>query len=459
MQRSNAQGLVIAPYKYRRSCHLFFRVGTTSEIREFLRGIFPRLVFGDLSSDQLPEWFANIGITDAGLAKAGCPAELRSTLDPHFRDGPDPLTMGDSPGSPSRASQWWDGQWSTGEIDLTVQVYAREKADIETGIQAIEKLALAHGLEALLPRSKPDHEGSRHLNCMALPRASGDTLAGSKLHFGYRDGLSRLDVAWDGPVQGQMDPAHFVLGYSSPEVTSSPAAEPAAGYFRDSSYMVLRWLQQDVHAFEKFLTEAAPALAPERPSAEGREYVAAKLMGRWRDGTPLVLSPETPNPSLATSDFNYHQSDPSGFACPFSAHVRVVNPRDQPLKSSEPFATPSVIRRGMPYGPEWPEGQESDDGIDRGIVGLFLCTSIARQFYILMQWISQTDFSPAFKTARSHDQDSLFGNRSFERASKKWHVPRPQGDHLQAGLPDFIHTRGTAFFLLPSKSLLEELCK
>ena len=74
-------------------------------------------------------------------------------------------------------------------------------------------------------------------------------------------------------------------------------------------------------------------------------------MGRWRNGAPLVLTPDRPDPTMAAgNDFGYRNHDPDGLRCPFSAHIRVVNPRDQEL---DPVVdgVPTVIRRGMPYGP------------------------------------------------------------------------------------------------------------
>jgi len=333
----------------------------------------------------------------------------------------------------------------------------REAADLEKATIQVLGLSAGTGWVELLPRATADHEGSRRLDGAALPRAAGDTQAGAKVHFGYRDGLSQPDVAWDSaPLRGQVDRGHFLLGYNSPEVPSAPRAGVAAALFRDSAYMVLRWIKQDVAGFERFLTETAPKLS-DQPTPEAREFVAAKLMGRWRDGTPLVLSPDKPDTALIGSDFNYKYQDPDGHKCPFSAHIRVVNPRDQELSSAEVVGTPRVIRRGMPYGPEWPEGQVVDDGIDRGIIGVFLCSSIFRQIYTPMHWLSMTNFSPVFGVDQLHDQDSLLGNRSVPRASRTWGIPRPEGELRLPGLPDFAHTRGTAFFLLPSLEALRWL--
>ena len=61
---------------------------------------------------------------------------------------------------------------------------------------------------------------------------------------------------------------------------------------RDGCYLVLRWIYQDVAKFNKFLREKSAELWPEMPADDRQELLAAKLMGRWRNGTPLVLFPK-----------------------------------------------------------------------------------------------------------------------------------------------------------------------
>jgi deferrochelatase/peroxidase EfeB len=56
------------------------------------------------------------------------------------------------------------------------------------------------------------------------------------------------------------------------------------------------------------------------------------MVGRWRSGAPLVLTPEHDDPTLGTdpnrnNDFSY-SDDMEGLNCPFGAHIRRVNPRD-----------------------------------------------------------------------------------------------------------------------------------
>ena len=81
-------------------------------------------------------------------------------------------------------------------------------------------------------------------------------------------------------------------------------------------------------------------------------------------GTPLELSPETDSPPGAISperlnNYGYVNADgsgdPRGLRCPVGAHMRRVNPRDQPVTGQgEPGGsdnTHRLIRRGLPYGP------------------------------------------------------------------------------------------------------------
>lgn len=179
-------------------------------------------------------------------------------------------------------------------------------------------------------------------------------------------------------------------------------------------------------------------------------------MGRWRDGTPLVLSPDRPDPATAERDFSY-RDDREGRRCPFAAHVRIVNPRDQELDAGNrtmlPAGAPRVLRRGTPYGPEL--AGEVDDGQDRGIIGMFLCANINQQFYPLTRWMNKTNFSPVFTDVLR--QDPLFANKGLPRASDEFEIPLRDGSVTLDGLQDFVRTQGTLLLLLPSMRALARL--
>jgi hypothetical protein len=214
--------------------------------------------------------------------------------------------------------------------------------------------------------------------------------------------------------------------------------------------MALSWVYQDVAGFNRFLADNAKdvsaTIAPGLPPDKAEELLAAKMMGRWRDGTPVMLSPNQENPPLAVQDFLYG-ADPAGKLCPVASHIRIVNGRDQPLDSGHslmfPAGFPRVLRRGSSYG-SWLDGTV-DDGQDRGILGMFLCANVNQQFYALTRWIAATNFSDAYKDPNG--QDPLFASRSVPRASRRFSIPGDNGKVTLKGIPDFIRMQGVAVML------------
>ena len=82
--------------------------------------------------------------------------------------------------------------------------------------------------------------------------------------------------------------------------------------------MAYRRLEEHVGGFRDFLREQGK-------TREEQELVAAKLMGRWRSGAPLVLAPDKDDPQLGAdsqrnNDFNYKRDGPSATP-PRSAHT------------------------------------------------------------------------------------------------------------------------------------------
>ena len=62
--------------------------------------------------------------------------------------------------------------------------------------------------------------------------------------------------------------------------------------------MVFRKLYQDAAAFRRYLATAAKSLYGS-DDQNHQELVAAKMMGRWRSGCPVDLSPDKDDPEIA----------------------------------------------------------------------------------------------------------------------------------------------------------------
>ena len=79
---------------------------------------------------------------------------------------------------------------------------------------------------------------------------------------------------------------------------------------RNGTFMVVRQLAQDVALFEEYIEK------------NGGEALAAKMVGRNKDGTPLL----TDRLAKHDNDFDFLE-DLEGKACPIGSHVRRTNPR------------------------------------------------------------------------------------------------------------------------------------
>jgi deferrochelatase/peroxidase EfeB len=441
------QALAVAPYRRLTSRHLIFRFDDGAAARAFLRELAPRITMAGVDPNTKPDPLLNVGITHNGLSALGIDPALLAKFDAVFKLGPHAVNMalGDVAGSRSDPASWWERQFATEDVHCVVHLYAQSDDAAVDAMQAVRDLSGAKGVTELIPRQ------------------DGTVLQGRwfvlrKLHFGYLDGISQPDIYWDDDAPHspeQMDFRRFLLGYSTDKCPSAPATGPAANFARNSTYGLFRWIYQDVAAFNLFLSTEGPRLFPHLSDADAEELLAAKMMGRWRDGTPLVLSPEHPDPQLARSnDFGYLAEDPDGLRCPFSAHIRIVNPRDTPLDPIVVDGVPRVLRCGMPYGP--PLETTTDDGVDRGLVGMFLCADLRKVVYSLTSWVMRNNFSPVYNANR-RVQDPLFGNRAMPGARPEFTLPGAGGAATIKSLPDFVYTKGTAFVLYPGKTALTAL--
>jgi deferrochelatase/peroxidase EfeB len=431
---ADIQGLIHHVYSYPKTRHLLFEIGNPAVGMSLLKLLAPRVTSAADPLKPLPESVLNVGITYRGLEALEVNAQFLKRSPSEFRDEPDRVTMGDF--GASDPGNCWNGKFQTQQVYLVVHLYGQSLEALDKTTAEVREMA--SGNQELIPT-----ESGGVIEVGFLVDTPGE------LHFGYHDGISQPTVRWDdGPLQpGEVDYRHFILGYATREIPSAPlefASDPnsslAAELGRNGTYSVFRWLYQDVAGFNQFLETEGPKAFPELSSKDAEELLAAKLMGRWRDGRPLVMSPITPNQVLSRrNDFDY-ANDLDGRKCPFSAHIRVTNPRNQELDdtSTDPGGVPRVIRRGAPYGPKFMAA--GDEKVDRGLVGMFLCASIVRQFYKQAIWMKENNFSRVFPN--QHAQDPL-ANRLTPNASNQFLIPMETSNRTVT-LQDFVTTKDIA---------------
>lgn len=424
-----------------------FAFGQQAPARGFLKEWLPRVVHAAMDLGTAPDAIANVSLSWSGLGALGVlDADADAAFPSDFREGAEAAITGDS--GDSAPERWWKGQFRSEQVHLVLHLYARTAAAAEVALREARSSASTFGLAELIPA----RDGAPLAGASLAPDPR-------ELHFGYLDGFSQPDVDWDDRRDrpDQLDLRNFLLGYATDELPSQPRHPPWNDLARDGSYLVLRWLYQDVAAFERYLTDNAGQVA-HLPSPDARELLAAKMMGRWRDGTPLALSPEAPAPALRGLPFDYSQ-DKDGLRCPFAAHIRIANHRDDPLSHANQVMfgpwRPRVLRRGMSYGPQL-QG-EVDDGVDRGIIGLFFCADINMQFYPLMRWMRRTSFRDVFESSSVRRQDPITGNRNEPSVDRTFAIPAAGGDVALPNLPAFVRTKGTLFLLTPGMQALARM--
>ena len=137
---------------------------------------------------------------------------------------------------------------------------------------------------------------------------------------------------------------------------------------------------------------------------------------------------------------------PTASICPIGAHIRRTNPRGAHIVQRSANRTRSLIRRGMPYGPMWDADDPTSAVVPRGLLGNFLCASLAAQFEAMQyDWVNLGFQDPRI----TGTNDPLVGANDGATSSFAW--PRTRGDPLVLrGLPRFVFTRGGAYTFLPS---------
>jgi Dyp-type peroxidase family len=326
----------------------------------------------------------------------------------------------------------WAGGLARPDLHAIVILFARDGVERERGQAEHAKLiAQIDGVEVLST-----------LDLQATPPFDY-----AHDHFGYRDRLSQPVIEGDGeePTPGSgapLKPGEFILGY--PDEDGNIANQPRPDILaRNGSYMAYRRLEEHVGGFRDFLREHGK-------TPEEQELIAAKLMGRWRSGAPLVLAPEKDDPALGAdpqrnNNFNYKEMDPHGYAVRLGSHIRRMNPRDTAANMNRH----RMIRRGAPYGPHQPE-DAPDDGIERGIAAFVICASLIRQFEFAQNvWVNDRNFHEL-----GNERDPIIGAQD---GTLEYKIPKRPIRKKITGLPAFTTVRGGAYFFLPGIKALQYL--
>ncbi|WP_204369235.1 Dyp-type peroxidase [Methylocucumis oryzae] len=449
-----------------------------------------------------PDWTINIAFTYQGLKVLGVPRDSLVGFSPEFISGMKERKdiLGDD--GPSDPKQWdpiWQGNREQREKDIHIfiSLNARRPDMLEQSYQWLMGIQYQYRDSIiLLSGHRGDNNQLMDYQDAKIVFENGKPTA--KEHFGYTDGIS--DPVFEGVpydadrVNGRgkvledgswapLATGEFLLGHIDEAREYPPAPQPVL-LARNGTYMVYRKLHENVGTFEAYLDQHGQTYPG------GKELLAAKFVGRWRDnGAPLVKAWDATSKASfdvefdaageqqkdqLLSNFDY-DNDMSGGKCPFSAHIRRINPRSslQMTEGSLPgsltvnkdaFDTPGalsnrrrLLRRGLPYGQV--TDRSRDDG-NHGIIIMMVNADINRQFeFVQQQWIN---YGNDFKAG--NDKEIILGNHSADdqypsKAVLQVEPDSDQAPYILPKIPRFVETRGGDYFFIPSITALKMIAQ
>ncbi|MEO3884519.1 Dyp-type peroxidase [Nonomuraea sp. B5E05] len=409
--------------------YIVFRIDDREHGRELMRRVRAVATSAADTVSPLGETWISIALTYHGLKALGVAQESLDTFAWEFRQGmaARAKALGDiGESSPEN----WEPPLGTSDVHVVLVALAPDSAQ----------------LEAVIDRARPAYDALTGVtaiwrqNCHALPTETEP--------FGYRDGISHPAVEGSGipgsnTLEEPLKAGEFVLGYRD-ELGGIQTPQPDV-LGRNGTYVVFRKLHQRVALFRRYLKDNST-------SPEDEELLAAKLMGRWRSGAPLALSPDCDDPTLDAdphrNSFLYQKDDPAGFITPGGCHIRRGNPRDAAVAGV--VRLHRMIRRGTVYGPPLPEGVLEDDGVDRGLMFAFIGAHLGRQFeFVQSEWMNDGVF---FGSGDS--KDPVVGSTD---GSGDFTIPRRPVRRRLLSLPRFVVTRGGEYCFMPGLSALRWL--
>jgi deferrochelatase/peroxidase EfeB len=500
--------------------HVFYNISSAEVGRQFVTDITPLVTTSYPWTDPstIPRVAMNIAFTYEGLRHLDVPEETLHSFSDEFSMGMKARRdiVGDT--GPNHYSRW-DPIWNLEErgeaqhVHMLVSINAKTEDFIEERYLQLQQI-LARTI-AKFPEVPPPGvtqlTGHRGPGGALLDYQPSAALVDrwDKEHFGYSDGISgtffrdcgedpRLVIGGGKPTGKDprtpegwepLEPGEFILGHAD-ESGAYPEAPGPPLFSKNGTFLVYRKLHQNVASFNAYL-EQEGARYP-----GGKEALAAKFAGRWRNGAPLTRFPTEAEANqfvnevtalqarvrgkTATADerarldelkllfvaFDY-DDDLEGARCPFGSHTRRTNPRSGLMFAAKggfgqpAFDTPGalsnrrrILRRGLPYG--LVEDRPTDDG-DHGVIMIILNADLSRQFeFVQQQWVN---FGNDFRLA--NDKDPLLGNhginadgRAAGRMVIEGNARTNTPPYFCSNMPTFVETRGGDYFFVPSMTCL-----
>lgn len=502
-------GLPALPYAH---C-LLVGFGDRREAQNWLRDIRSELAYGEHA--QMAEHCLVAAFTADGLLKLKLDAATLATFPNAFEQGMSAPVRAHALGDNNNEQWWWGGTEPSPTVDAALILYSKEETLLSTQIQARRWQLNSLG-----------HRVLRDVRLQKLEKTNVEP-------FGFVDGVSqpimRGSKNWSKPEYAMhvVEPGELLLGYRDNlgNIAPSPSCN-GKDIGRNGTFLVMRQLEQHTREFDKYVEREADRLEREGrvPGFTGddlKHWVAARMVGRWRDGSSLVRNAHppstktTPEPSpkvaapspkvaaaVTAADVALSKTAAEALsetmevlAVAVAVPSKTVAAASLPTTSTAVPPPPSPTDAPSPdnefqYGTEDPYGLRCPLGAhirranprDSFDPGSPLQLAISNRHRILR-------VGRAFIPEDKSDPGLLFMcinadiERQFEFLQQTWllgsnfhglddeidpmvgyrgpedsmTVPTPNGPVRMSGLEKFVTVRGGGYFFIPGKSVLYEL--
>ncbi|WP_328666457.1 Dyp-type peroxidase [Streptomyces sp. NBC_00322] len=473
-ESTEIQGDVIAGFKKDHVQLLFLKFDDATRARTWLRRLKPRIATtrqvaafnaafskarGNTGGDDpkaLTAVWRSVSFTHGGMqtltGKDPFPGTAEGTTQHAFKQGSAVRAgmLGDT--GENSPENWLFGDSNAQPVHAVLTIAADRVADLRAALAQERQEASVHKVVIIFEQD-------------------GGTLLGDrrgKEHFGFKDGVSEPAVeGFDepDPMRPEWKKGHpgtriipageFVVGEES--VSGKPSGLPE--WARNGSFHVVRRLGQDVPGWWAQIgtrlkeLKNAKAVPPEATT----EWLAARMVGRWRSGTPVAKCPHADMPSdpeAANDNDISFANDLEGEITPLFSHLRKTNPRDGLLFQQGQTPVPEkgnldgrrIMRRGIPYGLPFDPAGAGGHGPDaaRGLVFVSYQADLVRQFeFIQKDWVVDTGFP---KRDPKVGADPMIGPTTDVTFADK-----------QVRFEQFVRTEGAVYAFTPSLSTLDRL--
>ncbi|PCJ22262.1 MAG: peroxidase [Gammaproteobacteria bacterium] len=512
-------------YGFPKARYVFFSINKEQPGRVFLNKVIALVTtsepwenYGKTQNNAaLPSVTTNIAFSYQGLKRLGLSRQSLQSFPTDFAMGMKARhdILGDDGAS---APQNWDPIWRDNEVHCWLSINGRDEDSIEQRYQTILRFIGESNEGVTLISGHRGDNGADNLDYQQASAVFNNGNPTPKEHFGYTDGISDpyfkgtetnpLNVIGGGK-RTKEDPSttagwqpietgEFILGHRD-EAFETPTNAPMPRLLaHNGTYMVYRKLHENVASFNDYIENTG------KDFPGGKEAVAAKFVGRWRNGVPLTSFPTEEKANAFLSElaaakkqlseidaqananeqelntarqkyaalkkqfvaFDYN-NDIDGGKCPVGAHARRANPRGAlAFGVKKAFQTPGALvdrrriaRRGLPYGEV--KDPTKNNG-NHGIIFMAINASIERQFeFVQQQWIN---YSNDFKLG--NDKDPIVGNHEIDQEGACQGKMTLEGDRNQnrppffcSAMPRFVETRGGEYFFIPSLTALKMIAE